>query len=136
MVTTEHQRLVNTLALRLESEWNVRIVQIDMRGTPELFDAKYHKLDSPGEHGGRIPDLVGKDANGLIHLGEAETDMDAENLDGQLSVFSNRVMNNNKAPIPLHVIVPVHLKPQMQNRIDSLRRQRRLGQGGIHVWSV
>lgn len=136
LVSQEHQRLVNALAGGLESRWNVEILEIDIRGTPELFEAKYRGLPQPAKRGGRTPDLVGRDSDGTNHLGEAETDMAAENLDGQLRAFSGRTMTGTNTPVPLHVIVPERIKSQMDSRIASLRQSGWLGDGEILVWSM
>ena len=101
----------------------------------KLFEPKYRDLPQPTARNGLIPDLGGVDANGTNHIGEAETDMDAENLDDQLKVFSNRSMTATKVHVPLHVIVPKRIKSQMDNRIAYLRRAGQLGNGEIHVWS-
>ena len=105
MVSAEHQKLVNSLAQGLEGR-GIQITGIDMAGTPEYFDQKYHRLPKPGDRDGRIPDLEGVDTNGINQLGEAETDMEAENLNDQLKKFSNRAMTKTEVPVPLHVVVP------------------------------
>lgn len=133
MVSEEHQKLVNALARELEKQ-NIKIVQIDMRGTLELFDPKYRDLPKPGEHGGRVPDLVGQGTSGTIHLGEAETDMDSENLDAQLMAFSGKVTMSAGIPVPLHVAVPQRIWQDMRNRIRYLGLGSLLDSGRIVVW--
>ena len=103
--------------LRRGSPKNIKVTAIDIRGTPELFESKYRNLPQPTARDGLIPDLGGVDANGTNHIGEAETDMDAENLDDQLKVFSKRSMKDTKAHVPLHVIVPKRIKKQMDDHI-------------------
>lgn len=112
----------------------IRITAIDMADTPGYFDQKYHGLDKPRDYSGSIPDLEGRDANGTIHLGEAETDMAAENLDSQLINFSQWTMTTTRAQVPLHVIVPPDIRDQMISRIRNIGLGDRLGVN-IHVWS-
>lgn len=133
MASEEHQILVNALAKALEEQRGVTITHVDIDGDSQFFDEKYRELPTPGDHGG-MPDLQGKDTKGLLHLGEAEIDIDDENVEAQLKAFSNRVMNGTETKVPLHVIVPNGLRDQMENKIreiglgDKLRTQ-------IFVWS-
>ena len=136
MVTEEHQSLVNKLARVLEKREGVRITAIDISGTPEHFDGKYRNLPRPRDCDGSIPDLEGLDANNTVHLGEAETYMEAENLDVQLQRFSSRVMRETNAPVPLHVIVPERIRSQMESRIRSLGLGDKLDDGRITLWHV
>ena len=136
MISEEHQRLVNALALVLEDQRGVRITAIDIAGTPEHFEQKYRNLPKPSDCDGSIPDLEGRDANNMVHLGEAETDMEAENLDVQLQRFSNRVMTKTKAPVPLHVIVPERIRSQMESRINSIGLGDKPNDRRITVWHV
>ena len=126
---------MNALALALENKEGIQITELDMSGTSHWFNPKYHNLPKPILYGGHIPDLVGKDTAGTIHLGEAETDMEAENINEQLKEFSNLVMKGTNIHVPLHVIVPPHIKPQMQDRIRSLGLGGKLGSGQILIWS-
>ena len=130
MVSPEHQRLVNSLARRLESKL-IRIQAIHMAGTTQYFDQQYRRLPRPGKYGGSIPDLVGVDVIGKIHLGEAETNVYAENTRVQLINFSKWVTSNAGV---LHVIVPLNMKPQMISRIQRIGLGNRLGVS-IRVWS-
>ena len=91
---------------------------------------------SPRDRNGSIPDLEGIDVNGIRHLGEAETDMEAENLDTQLQRFSSWVMTDTKTPIPLHVIVPQRIGSQMTSRIHHIGLGDKLNDEGITVWHV
>ena len=136
MISEEHQRLVNKLARLLEDQKKVRIVAIDIDGTPQYFDQKYRNLPKPSDRDGIIPDLKGVDANHTVHLGEAETDMEAENLDVQLQRLSNRVMTDTAIPIPLHVIVPQRIRSQMEFRIRDIGLGDKLNDGRITIWHV
>jgi len=134
MASEQHQRLVNELARVLEEQKNVTITHVDIDGTPEFFDQKYKTLPVPKDHGG-IPDLQGKDTNGVIHLGEAEIDINDSNLDAQLEAFSNRVMNNSKKSIPFHIIVPKGIRDEMEKKIRQLGLGAKLDSGETSLWS-
>ena len=133
MVSEEHQRLVNALAQAWERV-GIRVTAIDMAGHPSYFDQKYRSLPTPSDHGG-IPDLEGVDVNGTLHLGEAETDMQAENMESQLKNFSNRVMRKTRVRVPLHVVVPTRLVSQMEYKINHLGLGSDMASGRIRVWS-
>ena len=133
MVSEEHQRLVNALAQAWERV-GIRVTAIDMADYPLYFDQKYRNLSAPGDHGG-IPDLEGMDANGTLHLGEAETDMRAENMDSQLKNFSSRVMRKTRVRVPLHVVVPTRLVSQMESKINQLGLGSDMASGRIKIWS-
>ena len=135
MVSTEHQQLVNALARVLDQQKGITIETIDIGGTPELFDQKYRGLPAPHSYEGSIPDLEGRDTNGTICLGEAETDMGAENLNKQLKTFSGCTMNQTGASVPLHVIVPRHIRQAMEYRIRSLGLGHMLDDGRVTVWA-
>lgn len=134
MVSSEHQRLVNALALAWEGR-GIRVTAVDMAGTPQYFEPRYRNLPKPAYSGG-IPDLEGMDANGIVHLGEAETDMEAENLTRQLRNFSNLVMKHTNAPVPLHVIVPARLRPRLVDKMFQVGLSDRVSGGRIVIWSL
>ena len=136
MISEEHQRLVNSLAKVLEDKVGVQITKVDIADTPHCFNQKYQNLPKPTEFDGRIPDLMGTDASGTIHLGEAETDMEAENLNEQLKAFSNLEMKVAKTSVPLHVIVPRRIRSQMESRIHNIGLGNKLGGRGITAWHV
>ena len=136
MVSKEHQTLVNLLAQRLEDKIGVKIVAIDIAGTPQYFEPKYHDLQKPDDRNGSVPDLVGQDADGTNCLGEAETDMEAENLNEQLKTFSSRKMTDTGSPVPLYVIVPERIFSQMKSRIRGLGLGDKLNSERITVWYV
>ena len=133
MASARHQNLVNWLANALDSR-GIQITAIDIDGAPEHFEQKFQNLPAPGQHGDSVPDLEGKDSNGVLHLGEAEVDMRAENLDSQLKQLSNRVMTNSNVPVPLHVVVPDNLKARMEAHIRNIGLGDRLASGRIRVW--
>ena len=126
MVSPEHQKLVNRLALGLENR-GIQIRAIAMAGTPQYFNRKYRRLSKPRKYGGSIPDLVGVDVSNRIHLGEAETIVYGKNTSVQLANFSKWAKSNAGT---LHVIVPPNMKTQMMYTIQNSR----LG-ANIRIWS-
>ena len=136
MTSEDHQTLVNLLARTLEDQRRVRITAIDIAGTPQHFEEKYGNLPRPRDRNGSIPDLEGIDVNGIRHLGEAETDMEVENLDTQLQRFSSWEMTDTKTPVPLHVIVPERIRSQMKSRIHHIGLGDKLNDGRITLWFI
>ena len=134
MASSEHQTLVNALALAWEGR-GISVTAVDMAGTPQYFEPRYRNLPKPAYSGG-IPDLQGVNADGIVHLGEAETDIRAENLIRQLKNFSNLVMKHTNVPVPLHVIVPVRLRPQLVAKMFRVGLGDRVSSGRIVVWSL
>ena len=137
MMSEEHQRLLNALANALEKEKGVRITHIDVGGTPQLFDEKYRRLPEPLARNGKIPDLQGTDQRGVIHLGEAKTDVSGpytEHAEEQIRAFGCRVMKNTDVPVPLHVIVPPGGREAMERFIRQIGFGDKIG-SQIHVWA-
>ena len=134
MASEKHQRLVNTLALELETQHGIKITGIHIDGDPQLFDQKFRNLPIPNDHEG-IPDLQGEDSNGTIHLGKAEIDVNDSNVEEKLKSFSSRYMIGTKTPTPLHVIVPKETKEDMESKIRQIGLGDKLDFGIISVWS-
>lgn len=134
MSSEQHQLLVNALALALEKQRGITITAIDIDGDPQFFDQKYRNLPTPADHDG-IPDLQGDDDNGIIHLGEAEIDVNDSNVEKQLKAFSNRVMKGTDISISLHVIVPKEIREDMESKIHQIGLGDKLDDGRITVWS-
>ena len=134
MASKQHQQLVNSLALALEKHRGMTITAIDIDGDPQFFDQKYRDLPTPNDHNG-TPDLQGKDNNGVIHLGEAEIDVNDSNVEEQLKAFSSRTMKGTNTPVPLHVIVPKEIRDAMESKIRQIGLDDELNDGRITVWS-
>lgn len=134
MTSEQHQRLVNSLAKALEEQKGITIEFVDIDGTPQFFNDKYKKLETPPQHGDYIPDLQGK-KDGIIHLGEAEIDLNDDNVDGQLKTFSNLVMKGTNTPVQFHIIVPKEIKNDLYDKIAKLGLNDKLKSGQITVWS-
>lgn len=135
MASAEHQNLLNSLALALEQERGVTITHLDIDGTPEYFDAKYKNLNPPKQSGGHVPDLEGSDASGLIHLGEAKTDiMGDSNIDSQLRAFSNLQMSGDGRAVPLHIVIPKALEADLRQKLNDLGLDNKIG-NQITIWT-
>jgi len=128
----KHQRLVNVLALELDAQHGVKITGID--GDSQFFDQKFRNLPIPNDHEG-MPDLQGKDSNGIIHLGISEIDVNDSNVEEKLKTFSSRYMIGTKTPVPLHVIVPKEIRDDMESKIRQIGLGDKLDFGIISVWS-
>ena len=136
MASEEHQRLVNSLAKALETQRSVTITHVDIDGTPEFFDDKYKDLETPEKHGndGLTPDIQGiKD--GVIHLGEAEIDLNDENVDSQLKTFSDLYVTKTGAIVPFHIVVPKQLEKDLYQKISDLGLNPKLKTGQLNVWT-
>lgn len=136
MASEEHQILVNSLAKALETQKGVTITHIDIDGTPEFFDDKYKNLETPPEHGDdkRIPDIQGV-KDGVIHLGEAELDLNDENVDSQLKTFSGLQMTKTGIAVPFHIIVPKNLEKDLHQKISDLGLDSKVKTGQLTVWT-
>ena len=134
MASKEHQILVNSLAQALEDKEGITITHVDIDNDPQYFDEKYKNLSTPPKHGDHIPDLQGK-KDGMIHLGEAEIDLNDSNVDAQLKGLSNRVMKGADTPVPFHIIVPKSLKDDLYKKLGELGLNDKVKSGQIHVWS-
>ena len=130
----KHQRLVNVLALELDAQHGIKITAIDIDGDSQFFDQKFRNLPMPNDHEG-MPDLQGKDSNGIIHLGVAEIDINDSNVEEKLKSFSSRYMIGTKTPAPLHVIVPKEIRDDMESKIRQIGLGDKLDFGIISVWS-
>ena len=132
----EHQRLVNALAKALEQKKGVDITHVDVGSTPRLFDEKYRRLPEPLARSGKIPDLQGTDQRGVIHLGEAKTDVSGpytEHAKEQICAFGCRVMRDTDVSVPLHVIVPRGGRDAMERFIHRIGLGDKIDKH-IHVW--
>jgi hypothetical protein len=75
---------------------------------------------------GRIPDVWGRNNEGLIAIGEAKTNDDLENerTDDQFMTFSNRVMSQGQplagAPVPFYIGITRGYENQVMNSLVRL----------------
>lgn len=135
-MSEKHQSLLNALAKALEREEGVRVTHIDTGGTPQLFSEKYRDLPKPPDIDGKVPDLLGTDRQGVIHLGEAETDLSGpytKQTEEQMYVFGRRFMPETNTPVPLHVIVPSGDREAMKVIMRRIGLGDKIGRH-IHIW--
>lgn len=132
MTSTEHQKMLNSLAVTLESQ-GITITHIDMAETPEYFDEKYRKLPKPKERDGQVPDLEGI-KGALRHLGEVKTSIKGDpNINAQLKAFTGREMNGKE--IPLHIAVPKELKKELEKKLYKIGLYEKCKKGTIRIWA-
>ncbi|NHI02505.1 hypothetical protein DYY67_0544 [Candidatus Nitrosotalea sp. TS] len=132
MTSAEHQKMLNSLAITLESQ-GITITHIDIAEMPEYFDEKYRSLPKPKERDGQTPDLEGM-KGALRHLGEVKTYIkDDPNINAQLKAFTGREMNGKD--IPLHIAVPKELKKELEKKLYKLGLYEKCKKGSIRIWS-
>ncbi|MDE1826824.1 MAG: hypothetical protein KGH99_01655 [Thaumarchaeota archaeon] len=132
MTSAEHQKMLNSLAITLESQ-GITITHIDIAEMPEYFDEKYKNLPKPKERDGQTPDLEGM-KGALRHLGEVKTDIkDDPNINAQIKAFTGREMNGKD--IPLHIVVPKELKKELEKKLYKLGLYEKCKKGSIKIWS-
>jgi len=132
MVSEDHQRLLNSLAISMEKS-GIIITHLDIDGTPEYFDEKYRKLPTPKERDGHKPDLEGM-KGALRHLGEAKIKIkDDENLVSQFRAFTNLEMNGKE--IPFHIAVPKSMKKDLEKKLYKLNLYNKYKKGIIKIWA-
>lgn len=73
----------------------------------------------------RVPDVMGKNAQGLFAIGEAKTcdDLDNERTNEQLKVFSNRIMasgNLKGQTVPFYIGIPKACIQQLKDLLKKL----------------
>ncbi len=91
--------------------------------------AAYEGYPQCEEMKGRVPDVMGKNVQGLLAVGEAKTcdDLDNERTNEQLEVFSKRIVasgNLKGQTVPFYIGIP---KACMQ-QLKGLLRKLGLGQ--------
>lgn len=122
----EHDRLVNSLVLALQKEGYT------------ILSASLDGYSQPHRIGRHEPDIIGKDANGLVILGEAKTsdDIDTERSREQYLDFSNRIMSDGLLKgrqVPLHIIVSRQSSPILRQVIVDLGLSYKIG-NQIIIW--
>lgn len=99
------------------------------------FCAAYDGFKECDPREGRIPDVVGENAQGLRAIGEAKTcdDLDNDRTNGQFKVFSIRVMtsgNSNGQTIPFYIGIPTSCVSELQQNLRKLRLDQKTN---IHI---
>ena len=122
-----HQRLVNALISAFQS-----------RGYT-ILRAVGGTYTEPYKIGRHEPDIIAKDNNGLLIIGEAKRseDLFSETTKEQLIDFSNRIMAEGLLrgiKIPLHIIVPQKDMQTLRQVLGSLGLANKIGER-IFIWS-
>ena len=132
MASEEHQKLLNLLAVTLESQ-GIKITHLDLDEMPSFFEEKYRNLPRPSERDGYVPDLEGM-KGALRHLGEAKVKIkDDPDIDAQIRAFTNREMNGKE--IPFHIVIPKGLKKEMERKLYKMGLYDKYKKGTIKIWS-
>lgn len=122
-----HQTLVNALISAFQS-----------RGYT-IVRAVGGNYSEPYKIGRHEPDIIAKDNNGLLIIGEAKVgeDLFSETTKEQLVDFSNRIMSEGLlrgVKIPLHIIVPQKDTGTVRQVLGSLGLTNKIGER-IFIWS-
>ncbi|MDP2684474.1 MAG: hypothetical protein Q8P20_05460 [bacterium] len=126
----EHQMLVKAMLDHFTSQLNYSIVTVAYTG-----------YDEPEKHGKHEPDIVAKDANGLIQLAEAKIgdDLSSETTQEQFEDFSKRIMSDSSSlagrEIPFHIIVFQKDEAQLRVILNNLKLGH-LIDSRIHIWTL
>jgi len=83
----------------------------------------------------RVPDVMGKNAQGLLAIGEAKTcdDLDNERTNEQFKVFSHREMisgNSKGQTVPFYIGIPKACIEQLKQRLKALGLDQRTN---VHI---
>lgn len=122
----DHDRLVNSLVSALQKEGYT------------ISSAALQGYSQPHKIGRHEPDIIGKDPNGLVILGEAKTsdDIDTERSREQYLDFSNRIMSDGLLKgrqVPLHIIVSRQDSPILRQVLIDLGLSYKIG-NQITIW--
>ena len=109
----EHRKLVNGLIEYLRQQ-GFQTVCASYEG--------YNQCEAIEE---RVPDVMGKNAQGLLAIGEAKTcdDLDNDRTNDQFKVFSNRVMaggNLKGQTCPFYIGIPKSCVSELQENLKKL----------------
>ena len=128
MTSQEHQNLVDVLVRAFIAEGF----------TIETADSgSYNRPSAIGRH---EPDIVAKDRNGLIIIGEAKTvdDFSSETSKEQFIDFSSRVMSSGALQgqsVPFHIIVKKDAAADLRSVLQSLGLGNKIG-STITIWTL
>jgi hypothetical protein len=120
----EHQRLVKALMDLFEKD-GLKIVE-----------AAYEGYSEPIKQGRHEPDILARNSDGLLVVGEAKRcdDLNSARSREQFHDFSNRVMPKGKlegTTVPFHVITPKKCKAEIW---EVLRELGLSDKKNIRVW--
>lgn len=128
MISKEHQNLVDALIKAFIAEGF----------TIETADSgSYTRPSVIGRH---EPDIVARDRNGLIIIGEAKTvdDFNSETSKEQFVDFSSRVMVSGALQgqsVPFHIIVKKDAAADLRSALQSLGLSNKIG-STITIWTL
>lgn len=128
MTSQEHQNLVDALVRAFIAEGF----------TIETADSgSYTRPSAIGQH---EPDIVARDRNGLIIIGEAKTadDFYSETSKGQFIDFSSRVMASGALQgqsVPFHIVVKKEAAADLRSVLQSLGLSNKIG-STITIWTL
>ena len=128
MTSQEHQNLVDALVKAFIAEGF----------TIETADSgSYSRPSAIGRH---EPDIVAKNRNGLIIIGEAKTadDFSSETSKEQFVDFSSRVMSSGVLQgqsVPFHIIVKKDAAADLRSVLQSLGLSDKIG-STITIWTL
>lgn len=122
-----HQRLVNALISAFQNK-GYSILRAVGGAYPDPYKIGRHE-----------PDIIAKDNNGLLIIGEAKIseDLQAERSKEQLLDFSNRIMSEGLlrgTKIPLHIIVPQKDVGTLRQVLTNLGLENKIGDR-IIIWT-
>lgn len=122
-----HQRLVNALLSAFQNKGY------------SILRAVGGVYPDPYKIGRHEPDIIAKDNNGLLIIGEAKIseDLQAERSKEQLLDFSNRIMSEGLlrgTKIPLHIIVPQKDVGTLRQVLTNLGLENKIGDR-IFIWT-
>lgn len=128
MTSQEHQNLVDALVKAFIAEGF----------TIETADSgSYSRPSAIGRH---EPDIVAKNRNGLIIIGEGKTadDFSSETSKEQFIDFSSRVMSSGVLQgqsVPFHIIVKKDAAADLRSVLQSLGLGNKIG-STITIWTL
>lgn len=101
----------------------------------ETICAAYEDYPQCGEMEGRVPDVMGKNAQGLLAIGEAKTcdDLDNDRTNEQFKVFSHRQMisgNSKGQAVPFYIGIPQVCIEELKQRLKILGLNQRTN---VHI---
>lgn len=122
-----HQKLVNALIAAFQNKGYT------------ILRAVANAYPVPYKIGRHEPDIIAKDSNGLLIIGEAKIgeDLLAERSKEQFLDFSNRIMSEGLLrgeKIPLHIIVPQKDVGVLRQVLASLGLENKIGDR-IFIWA-
>jgi len=85
----------------------------------------------------RVPDVMGKNAQGLVAIGEAKTcdDLDNDRTNDRLKLFSSCAMGSGSLEgqiIPFYIGIPKDCVGQLKQRLTALGIDRKLNVHIVH----